>query len=71
VADSGRNQETSQRQIGREPRFEGAERRVKPGKADSEIGGPDLELEGARLPPDRLCHPCRKDNVAERSPQPH
>jgi hypothetical protein len=57
VADSGPNQETSQRQVGRESRFEGAKRRVKPSKADSAIGGPT--------------HPCRKGNVAERSPQPH
>src|SRR5580693_9891046 len=68
VADAGPDQETCQHQVGREPRLEGAESRVHSSKADPEIGDPDLELERARLPPDRLRHSCWKDNVAERSP---
>jgi hypothetical protein len=65
VADAGPDQETCQHQVGREPRLEGAESRVHSSKADPEIGDPDLELERARLPPDRLRHSCWKDNVAE------
>src|SRR6476620_5702349 len=49
VADAGPDQETCQHQVGREPRLEGAESRVRPSKADPEIGDPDLELERARL----------------------
>jgi hypothetical protein len=71
VADARPDQETSQRQVGREPRIERAECRVQSSEADPEIGDPDLELEGARLPPDRLCRPSRKGNVTERCPQPH
>lgn len=65
------DQETRQHQVGREPRFERAERRIQPRAADPEIGDRDLELEGARLPPDRLRHSHRKDKVAERRPKPH
>jgi hypothetical protein len=68
MTDAGPDQETCQHQVGRKPRFEGAECCVQPGEPDPEIGDPDLELEGARLPPDRLSHSCRKDNVAERCP---
>jgi hypothetical protein len=71
VPGAGPDQETCQHQVGREPRLEGAENGVQPSKADPEIGDPDLELERARPPPDRLRHSCWKDNVAERSPQPH
>jgi hypothetical protein len=70
VANARPDQKACQYQVGCEPRFEGAERRVQPSKANPEIGNPDLELEGAGLPPDRLCHSCRKDDVAERCPQP-
>jgi hypothetical protein len=70
VADAGPDQETCQHQVRREPRLEGAESRVQPSKVDPEIGDPDLELERARLPPDRPRHSCWKDNVAERSHNP-
>jgi hypothetical protein len=56
VADAGPDQETGQHKVGREPRLKGAERGIQPRKADPEIGDPDLELEGARLPSDRLRH---------------